>query len=248
MNRAAQNFALLLIGAAVLKISLDGTFLRYVRPGLQPYLVASGVALLLLAAVAIVRDIRGHDEPRDHADHHPGRPQWPLLAPIAALLIIVPPALGASSVQSGATAAAGIAAPASGGGRVRFAPLPAGPAPTIRMYDLIDRAAYDSSGELDRRQITVQGFVIRTEEDGSARTDGTHTGFDLARVVITCCAADAQTLRIHLDGAVTPLPDDTWVSVQGRVVPNSATPQDNMTPTVTVTRMQMIPPPARVYG
>lgn len=243
MSRAAQNFALLLIGAAVLKISLDGTFLRYVRPGLHPYLVLSGVVLLLLAAVAIVRDIRGRAEP----EHHPGRPQWLLLAPILTLLIIVPPVLGASSVRSGATAQAGVAGPASGG-KVRFPPLPAGPAPILRMYDLVDRAAYDSSGELDRRQITVQGFVIRTDEDGSPRTDGTHTGFDLARVVITCCVADAQTLRIHLDGPVTPLPDDTWVSVRGKVVPHSATADDNMTPTLTVTRMQTIPTPARVYG
>ncbi|MQY17260.1 TIGR03943 family putative permease subunit [Nocardia macrotermitis] len=243
MNRAAQNFVLLLIGAAVLKIALDGTFLRYVRPGLHPYLVASGVVLVLLAAVAIVRDIRGREE----HDHHSGRSQWLLLAPITALLIVVPPALGASSVQSGATTQAAIAGPASGG-KVRFAPLPAGEAPTIRMYDLIDRAAYDSSGELDRREITVLGFVIRTDEDGSARTDGSRGGFDLARVVITCCVADAQTLRIHLGGAIDSLPDDTWVSVRGKVVPDSATPANNMTPTLTVTRLQTIPAPARVYG
>lgn len=246
MNRSAQNFVLLLIGAAVLEISLDGTFLRYVKPGLQPYLVLSGVALLLLAVVAIVRDLRGAAD----AEHHSGRPQWLLLAPIAALLIIVPPALGAVSVQSGTTAQASIAKPAAAGddGKFPFSPLPPGDAPDIRMYDLIDRASYDSSGELDRRPVTVMGFVVRTAEDGSPRLDGTRDGLDLARVVITCCVADAQTLRIHLDGSVTDLPDDTWVSAQGRVVPNSATRADNMTPTLTVTEMHTIPAPAHVYG
>jgi uncharacterized repeat protein (TIGR03943 family) len=248
MNRAAQNFVLLLIGVAVLKISLDGTFLRYVKPGLQPYLIVSGAALLLLAVVAIVRDVRGDAEP----DHHPGRPQWLLLAPIAALLIVVPPALGAVSVQSRTTAQASIAKPAaaaaSDDGKFPFSPMPPGDAPTIRMYDLIDRASYDSSGELDRRQVTVMGFVVRTDEAGSPRLDGSHDGFDLARVVITCCVADAQTLRVHLDGPVTPVPDDTWVSVQGKVVSNSATRADNMTPTLTVTEMHTIPAPAHVYG
>ncbi|WP_216903343.1 TIGR03943 family putative permease subunit, partial [Nocardia alni] len=238
MSRAAQNFVLLLIGAAVLKISLDGTFLRYVKPGLQPYLIVSGSALLLLAVVAIVGDIRSE---KSHEDdhHHPGRPQWLLLAPITALLIIVPPALGATSVESGATAQASIAEPAqaaaSDNGKFPFAALPPGDAPLIRMYDLIDRASYDSSGELDRRSITVQGFVIRTDEDGSPRPDGSHDGLDLARVVITCCVADAQTLRIHLAGPMPALPDDSWVSVQGKVVPDSATQADNMTPTLSVT-------------
>ncbi len=250
MSRAAQNFVLLLIGAAVLKISLDGTFLRYVKPGLQPYLIVSGSALLLLAVVAIVTDIRGEKSHDDH--HHPGRPQWLLLAPITALLIIVPPALGATSVESGATARASIAEPAqaaaSADGKFPFAALPPGDAPLIRMYDLIDRASYDSSGELDHRPITVQGFVIRTDEDGSPRLDGTHDGVDLARVVITCCVADAETLRIHLAGPMPPLPDDSWVSVQGKVVPNSATQSDNMTPTLSVTELHTIPAPARVYG
>jgi uncharacterized repeat protein (TIGR03943 family) len=251
MSRAAQNFILLLIGAAVLKISLDGTFLRYVKSALQPYLIVSGSALLLLAVVAIVGDIRG-DHDRHDDDHHPGRPQWLLLAPVAALLIVVPPALGATSVQSGVTARASIAEPvaaaASDNGKFPFAPLPPGDAPLIRMYDLINRASYDSSGELDRRSITVQGFLIHTDEDGSDRLDGSHDGLDLARVVITCCVADAQTLRIHLDGSVTPLPDDTWVSVQGKAVPNSATEADDMTPTLSVTEMHTIPAPARVYG
>jgi len=247
MNRVAQNLVLLLIAAAVLKISLDGTFLRYVKPGLQPYLIVSGAALLLLSVAAIVRDVRGGG----HDDHHTGRPQWLLLAPIAALLIVVPPALGATSVQSGTTAQASIAEPAaaaaSDDGTFPFSPLPPGDAPTIRMYDLLDRAAYDSSGELDRRQITVQGFVVRSDENGSPRPDNDHDGLDLARVVITCCVADAQTLRIHLDGPITPLPDDTWVSVQGRLLPHN-TDAGTTPPTLTVTEMHPIPAPSHVYG
>ncbi|MBF6061021.1 TIGR03943 family protein [Nocardia terpenica] len=249
MNRVAQNFVLLLIGGAVLKIAVDGTFLRYVKPGLQPYLIASGVVLLALTLVAIGRDIRRGWAAAD-SDHHPGRPQWLLLAPIAALLIIVPPALGATSVQSGTTARASVAKPATAGddGTFAFPPLPEGPAPTIRMYDLLDRAAYDSSGELDHRAVTVVGFIVHTDNDGSPRTDGTRSGVDLARVVITCCVADAQTMRIHLSALADPPPDDTWVSVSGKVEPGSARPDTEMTPTLDVTEMHVVPTPARVYG
>jgi uncharacterized repeat protein (TIGR03943 family) len=249
MNRVAQNFVLLLVGGAVLKITLNDTYLRYVKPGLYPYLIASGVTLLLLALVAITRDIRKGWAAADSDHHHPGRPQWLLLAPIAALLIVVPPALGATAVQSGTTVQAGIGKPAgTDDGKFDFPPLPPGDAPIIRMYDLLDRAAYDSSGELDRREITVIGFIVHTAADGAPRSDGTRAGIDLARVVITCCVADAQTMRIHLGGNFTPPSDDTWVSVRGKVQPNSATPETEMTPTVTVSEMQVVPTPARVYG
>ncbi|RDI50910.1 TIGR03943 family putative permease subunit [Nocardia mexicana] len=248
MNRVAQNFVLLLIGGAVLKITLDGTYLRYVKPGLQPYLIVSGVALTLLALLTIGRDIRRGWATAD-SDHHPDRAQWLLLAPITALLIVVPPALGAGSVQSGTAVQASVGTPAeTGDGKFAFPPLPVGDAPTIRMYELIDRASYDSSGALDRRDITVLGFVVRTENDGAPRTDGTRTGVDLARLVITCCVADAQLLRVHLSGAFDPPPDDTWVSVRGRVEPNSARTETQMTPTLQVTELHPIPTPARVYG
>ncbi|WP_425303063.1 TIGR03943 family putative permease subunit [Nocardia wallacei] len=248
MNRVTQNFVLLLIGGAVLKIALDDTYLRYVKPGLHPYLIVSGAALTLLALVVIGRDIRTGWAAAD-SDHHPGRSPWLLLAPITALLIVVPPALGAGSVQSGSTAQASVGAPAgTDDGKFPFGPLPAGEAPTIRMYDLIDRASYDSSGELDRREITVIGFIVRTENDGAPRPDGTRAGVDLARLVITCCVADAQLLRVHLTGLDDPPPDDTWVSVRGKVEPDSARLETQMTPTFHVTEWHPVRTPARVYG
>ncbi|WP_280265933.1 TIGR03943 family putative permease subunit [Nocardia wallacei] len=248
MNRVTQNFVLLLIGGAVLKIALDDTYLRYVKPGLQPYLIVSGAALTLLALLTIGRDIRRGWAAAD-SDHGHGRAEWLLLAPITALLIVVPPALGAGSVQSGTTVQATVGTPADGGdGKFAFPPLPVGDAPTLRMYELIDRASYDSSGALDHRDITVIGFIVRTDHDGAPRTDGTRTGVDLARLVITCCVADAQLLRVHLAGTFDPPPDDTWVSVRGRVEPNSARVETQMTPTLQVTELRPIPTPARVYG
>ncbi len=51
------------------------------------------------------------------------------------------------------------------------------------------RAAQDTAGTLNDRLITVIGFTL-------PETDGV----DLGRVVIICCAADAQLARIHLRG------------------------------------------------
>ena len=51
------------------------------------------------------------------------------------------------------------------------------------------RAATDSANTLNGRLITISGFTMRN-------ADST----DLARVVIICCAADAQLARIHLSG------------------------------------------------
>ena len=48
-------------------------------------------------------------------------------------------------------------------------------------------------------------------------------GVDLGRIVIICCAADAQLARIHLRGAAAAqaagLPDNTWLRVEGEVIP-----------------------------
>ncbi|RJO75082.1 TIGR03943 family protein [Nocardia panacis] len=248
MNRVTQNLLLLLIGGATLKITLDGTYLRYVKPGLYPYLLISGVVVLALAAVAIGRDIRrGRAQPQ----HDRGTPQWLLLAPVAGLLLIVPPALGAAAVQSGTTPQAGSIGAGTGiktPHKITFGALPPGDAPTMRMYDLIDRASYDNSGELDRREITVVGFLVRTDDGGDIRTDGSQQGWDLARVVITCCVADAQTLRIHLNGDLGRPEDGAWISVRGKVVHDSARPENYMTPTLTVTELHPVQAPSQSYG
>ena len=75
------------------------------------------------------------------------------------------------------------------------------------------RAAQDTSGSLTNRLVTITGFVLN--EPG---------GVDLARIVIICCAADAQLARIHLRGGIgatggIPLKfaDNTWLRVEGQV-------------------------------
>jgi hypothetical protein len=60
-------------------------------------------------------------------------------------------------------------------------PLPAAHAPTLSAPEVMMRAATDSAGTLDNRLIIVTGFTMAGDGDT-----------DLGRMVIICCAADAQ--------------------------------------------------------
>ncbi|MGC9497708.1 TIGR03943 family putative permease subunit [Streptomyces sp. WG7] len=67
MSRYGPAVLLALTGAAVLRISLFGDlYLRYVQPGLRPYLIVSGAVLVLLAAATALT--RRGDEHRDDED------------------------------------------------------------------------------------------------------------------------------------------------------------------------------------
>jgi hypothetical protein len=65
--------------------------LAYIKAGLQPLLVASGVVLVGLGLVAVAG--HGHDQ-HGHQPHGP-RVAWLLALPPLALVLIAPPALGA---------------------------------------------------------------------------------------------------------------------------------------------------------
>jgi putative membrane protein len=112
-----------------------------------------------------------------------------------------------------------------------FPPLPADGA--VSLPELLMRAAADSTNSLGNRSITTTGFTM---------------GGDLARVVIICCAADAQLARIHLSGNVFGYAEDTWLRVEGRIVPGTSNPSTNFVPTLQVTRATPIPKPANTYA
>src|SRR5205823_7116099 len=120
------NILLVLVGGALIKITLDGTYLRYVKPTVRPWVLAAGIVIVLLAALAIIRDVRAarpagdHD---DHGHHHAHRAVWLLFLPVLAIFTIAPPALGADSVlRSGGRVAPTVAQQ----GKAAFPPLPAG--------------------------------------------------------------------------------------------------------------------------
>ncbi|WP_109527536.1 MULTISPECIES: TIGR03943 family putative permease subunit [Nocardia] len=233
MRRETQNLLLLLLGGVVLRVTLDGTYLRYVKAGLAPFLLVSGFGIVTLAVVAIVGDIGGRHA-GEHA-HGTGRAPWLLLAPVAVLLLVVPPALGANAAGSTAPVRLRIAEEPE---TWPFPPLPPGEAPALPLTGLVDRALFDSARSLDDREVTVSGFVLAAEHGD---------GIDLARVVITCCVADARYIRVHLAGITEPLAEDSWLEVRGTVATASIHGDPEPTPTMTVTEYRRIERPENSY-
>lgn len=236
MRRETQNVLLVLLGGALLKIAWNGTYLRYVKPSLLPFLVAAGLVILALGVIAIVRDLRGAGaQHADHADHaeHAGRSPWLLLLPVLAIFLVAPPALGADTVSRSAGA---VAAPERA---VEFPPLPAEPAPALRMSDFVTRAVWDESGTLYGRQVRLLGFIVHSPDGGTY----------LARLAIACCAADATPVKVRLDDrdGLASLPQDSWFEVRGQLVSGSATRQTRFVPTLTVTDLHPAPAPTEPY-
>ena len=214
MNKEVQPVVLVLVGAAVLKISLGEAYLRYVKEGLQPFLVASGVVLVLLGLLSAWRDLdRGGDStsaPVDQAgdghDHAHGGPgiAWMLLLPVAAIFLVAPPALGADAASRDSGTVAGPR-------ETSFVPLPEGDPVPLSVADYAVRAGWGGADTLEGRRVALDGFVTPAEDGG----------WYVTRIAMSCCAADGQAVKVEVLGQPAP-PADTWVEVTGTYVPADA--------------------------
>ncbi|MFH8284941.1 TIGR03943 family putative permease subunit [Streptomyces antibioticus] len=231
MRRYGGPFLLLLIGAAVLRVSLFGDlYLRYVQEGLRPYLIASGAALVLLAlTTAALRPALTHTHSHTHA-HGGSRLAWLLTLPALALLLFPPPALGSYSAEREAARRA-----AQGVGT--FPALPDGDPVTLTVAEYGSRAVYDSGRSLKGRTVRLTGFVTRDD-------DGT---WYVTRLVVSCCAADATTAKAEIRNATAP-PTDTWVTVTGTWHPKGTLGSPTAWPPVLDARtVTKIPEPTNPY-
>ncbi|AQS68577.1 TIGR03943 family putative permease subunit [Streptomyces pactum] len=245
MRRYGPAVLLALTGAAVLRISLFGDlYLRYVQPGLRPYLIASGAVLVLLAAATVLAR-RGEGEAGGEADgeadreadahghsHGPAGPRvaWLLTLPALALLLFPPPALGSYSAEREAAQRA-----AQGVGT--FPALPSGDPVELTLAEFGSRAVYDSGRSLTGRTIRLTGFVTHGD-------DGT---WYVTRLQVSCCAADATVTKAEARGADAP-PVDTWVTVTGTWHPQGALGSDAAWPPVLdVTDVRRVEQPANPY-
>jgi uncharacterized repeat protein (TIGR03943 family) len=241
VSRETENAILLLVGISVAMIAVSGAFTRYVKPGLLPWLIASAVLLIVLALVAIIGDIRRggprtHDETDDHTEAHSHKAGivWLLIVPVLILIFVTPPALRPSAAAPSVTTVSNNDVIF----KEAFPPLPPGEAPELSLPEVLMREFHDAAGSLTNRPITVIGFVLNEKQ-----------GVDLGRIVIICCAADAQLARIHLGGPAVAqaagLPDNTWVRVEGEVTPPP--PNSARIPTLQATAVTRIDAPANPY-
>lgn len=238
MSRETENVLVLLVGLAIAMISIAGSYTRYVKPSLLPWLAVAAVVLIGLALSCIMRDVRGgvrqqHGDDAQSHRHH-SNAAWLLVAPISILIFVVPPALSGRAAPPAAVAVSTDVL------RHPFPPLPAEPAPVVPLPEVLQRIANDSAGTLNGRTITIRGFIMKENN----RTD-------LARIVIICCAADAQLARIHLEGPAAPAgavySENTWIQVQGQVIPGPPDSTGRAIASLAVSNVRRIDPPANTY-
>ncbi|WP_433796873.1 TIGR03943 family putative permease subunit [Actinoplanes sp. CA-252034] len=199
MNRRAQAIVMTLFGGAILRVSLTDVYLRYVKEGLRPFLVAAGVLLLAAAAMTLWYELRSRPAAQHGHAHHEPRVGWLLILPAAGLLLIAPPALGSYAAgQSGTVLAAAQV-------ESEFSPLPPGDPVPLSLMDYATRAVFDEGRSLTGRTLRLTGFV----------TPGPDGRPMLARMVLACCAADGRPIKVGLTGVAVEAPADRWVQVVG---------------------------------
>lgn len=279
MSRQAQAVILLLVGGAVLRASLTDQYLNYVKPGLQPYLILSGALLVVAGLYSLWYELRpakpapaghvdaghmdaghgdaGHGDAGDggaghgdddgpghgagdggHGDddghgHGAGGPKvaWLLLAPVLGLLLVAPPALG--SYAAGRTGSALVE-------KSDFAPLPAGDPVRLTMLDYASRAVFDRGASIGQRRVELTGFALRGPE---------HTWL-LARMMVSCCAADARPVKVALAGDLPDgLAEEQWLRVTGTYTGRQVkdTVNAETIPFIEVSEVTLIATPAEQY-
>lgn len=217
MKRFVQVALLVLSGVGLLRVSLfSEAYLRYVKEGMRPLLIASGVLLVLLgAAEAWSARRRPEERPAEdggdggdgsghghgHGHDHAGVPRvaWLLFLPALSLLFYAPPALGSYTASREAPKAVAVVAEDG------FDPLPATSPLPITLTDFTQRVQQDEGRAIEGRTVRMTGFV--TPADGGG-------GWYLTRIMLSCCAADAQSVKVRVYGVAAP-EADTWVTVTG---------------------------------
>ncbi len=214
MSPEVSASAVLLVGVMLVRLVLADVYQRYVRVGMGPWLLLAGVLLTMLGLAMVVRALTrstvppGAEPTQAHGDdaghHHSGsdRVGWLLVAPVLALLLVAPPALGSYGVDRSTSIRV------SGGAAV-WKPLPAGTEPRPMTLLEVNERAWDRGGaSLAGATVQLTGFVATAQDDG---------GFRLARYQIACCAADAVASVVHVTGVSGSLPPrDSWAFVVGR--------------------------------
>ncbi|MCX4435345.1 MULTISPECIES: TIGR03943 family putative permease subunit [Streptomyces] len=221
MKRPLQVTLLVLSGLGLLHASLfTDLSLRFVKEGMRPMLVASGVLLLVLGVAEAWSHQKpagedGHDhedadanadtdaDAERHVDAHGHdhstvpRIAWLLFLPALSLLFYAPPALGAYTAAR--------EAPKAVTEQRYFDPLPATSPVPLTLTQFTSRVQQDHKRDIGGRSVRMTGFV--TPDKGA-------DGWYLTRIIFTCCAADAQSVKVRIHGA-SALPANTWVTVTG---------------------------------
>jgi uncharacterized repeat protein (TIGR03943 family) len=228
VSRAVQAVLLILLGGQCVRVVVSDLHVYYVKPSMGPALLVSGVVLLALGALTLrdgLREVRhegltpGTSGGGDHGhDHGPRGPlaAWALLLPVAAILVVPAAPLGSFTANRVDPVAPQVAADRL------FPPLTGDPA-DLSMGEFVSRAVWDEGQTLAGARVRLVGFASPAEGGG----------WDLARLGLACCAADAYVVKVSPVGAPS-VPADTWVEVIGTWQPGGQSQMQGAIPLLAV--------------
>ncbi|WP_431046224.1 TIGR03943 family putative permease subunit [Streptomyces sp. P1-3] len=264
MKRQVEILLLTMAGAAVLRISLFGdVYLRYVKEGLRLPLIVAGIVLIALGMAGAWRDgfpfpyaraaagsgpdgaedahragtahgdAEGGQDPRTehgHGHDHSRGPSvaWLLFLPVIGLMFSAPPALASYTAER--------QRPMEVEEQARFDPLPPGSPLPMTLLDFSTRAVWDKERSLKGRTVRMTGFVTR----------GKGERWHLTRMQLSCCAADAQALKVEMNGGSPPA-SGAWVTVTGTWRPSGEPGTEKARAALDVTGLRRIPEPENPY-
>jgi uncharacterized repeat protein (TIGR03943 family) len=203
VTRADRGLLVALTGTFAVWIAHDQLLNRFLRPGMQPWLMLAGGALVGVGGLDawLGRRSGGAAVRRSWVG-------WLLLLPLCVTAVVRPGPLGAYAAGRQVT----VRTFDSGGFDLEQALRAgsfAGQSPEIRVVDFVTAAqSRESRPLLVGQSVRVTGFVAEDAED-----DGS---FVLARFFVGCCAGDAVAFSIDVVGwrGAAPKPDD-WIEVEG---------------------------------
>jgi uncharacterized repeat protein (TIGR03943 family) len=239
VRRDLHALILALVGGTLFKLAWTGQYDRYVKVAMRPYLFVAAGTLLLVAAASLWPAVMGYrSSPSEDPDHAHAQGNggfevaWLLVIPSVVLLLIAPPALGAYSAGRSGTAL-------NTAMTSDYPPLPSGDPVRVSVLDYAARAVFDH-GSLSDRRVVLSGFLVSNAQGG----------WYLTRMIITCCAADAQPIKVGLAGQLPiDLRSNQWIQVTGVYLDrHDVDPFNKQTiPYISATSATVIQPPAQRY-
>ena len=240
MARPTQGLLMAFLGAVLVRLSLSDAYLRYVTAWMKYPILASGVLLMVLAVGLVVSERRGpghdaHDGHDEHDDGHGHGPiplvAWLLVLPGLVTFVISPPELGSYLAERRSGEAQTVAEPAA------LTTLSKAEVVPVDVTEFIWRAQ-DGGETLEDQPVRLTGFVSYDKDQH----------WYVTRMVIGCCAADAISYQVKVDGDVAKPERDQWVEVTGTYASGTGADPDGRTPpAVTATAVEEIETPDQTY-
>ncbi|GHH83945.1 TIGR03943 family putative permease subunit [Streptomyces capitiformicae] len=242
MKRPLQALLLLLSGLGLLHATLlTDLYLRYVKEGMRPVLIASGAVLLVLAAAEAWScwnpkpesdDTHSDDGGHGHDHSTPPHVAWLLFLPALSLLVYAPPAIGAYTASREAPKVVAVT------DQDDFEPLPKTSPLPMTLTDFTKRVQQDREQAIEGREIQLTGYATPDDQSGD--------GWYLTRTIFSCCAADAQFVKVRVHGTPPP-PADTWVTLTGTWHPTGTLGTNSAEAALDVHAIKEVPRPTNGY-